>query len=102
MNAEGIVNRFKKGVKRQFDKCEKATVRQELVTFAETRRSYYSRVTIRQLYRDALKDRLYFRTVLDNAHKGPFDLITETRHLPISTTERRYYRQRGLQVPPVV
>ena len=87
------------------DKAEKAAVKRELISFFNKSYKFYGDrpLSLRQIYREALKDRRYFRETLDEAGKSPTDPATGTCEIlnTPSTAEIRYYRLRNVPVPPI-
>lgn len=95
---EGLKNR----IARCNDKAEKSEVYRELNTFAQESWIFRNKKsTVRILYRAALADPLAFRRALRDAVASEHALLTGDCDLPVSATEERYYRQRGLPVPPL-
>lgn len=95
----GLMNRAVKGC---FESQEKWDVNRELTIFAhESIEQRYDKIDIRAAYRAALRDPLVFRRTLDRIRAEEYTLLTGDSELPVSAAERRYYRKRGMEVPPL-
>jgi hypothetical protein len=97
-----ISGRIRKTLDMCNDKAAKWNVYQELNTFAQESWMFRSKQTsIRTVYREALKDPVNFRRILDRARNREYNLLKGDSELPVSAAERRYYRKRDMEVPPL-
>lgn len=96
-----FIDRISNNLARRREKWEKEGVLYELETFA-----YHisgldeKQISVREAYRLALEDPLKFRRVLDR-EVADFWPLKGDGELPVSDSEKRYYRRRGLPVPPL-